>query len=111
LVEQTGQLGPVALRPGDLLLVDAPAASLLQRRALQGEVLVVGADTRVANEHDGSVADVVAKCLTSATGIATAESPVPAGSRAVSRKLGITLQPALEDDMSLLREDIALIVI
>jgi hypothetical protein len=54
LVEQAGQLRPVALGAGDLLLVDAPAAGLLEHGALQGEVLVVGADPGVADEHGGT---------------------------------------------------------
>ena len=41
LVEQARQLRPVAPGAGELLLVEAPATGLLQRGALQGEVLVV----------------------------------------------------------------------
>src|SRR3954471_10445483 len=51
LLEQAVQLRPFASGAGDLLLMDAPAAGLLQRQALKGEVLVVGADSRVADEH------------------------------------------------------------
>ena len=41
LVEHARQLGPVALRPRDLLLVDALAPGLLQSGALGREVLIV----------------------------------------------------------------------
>ena len=56
LVEQAGELGPVAPRAGDLLLVEALAPRLLQGRALEREVLVVGGHARVADEHEGSPA-------------------------------------------------------
>jgi hypothetical protein len=56
MVEQAGQLRPVTPHAGELLLVEAPAAGLLERGALQGEVLVVGADPGVAHEHGRSVA-------------------------------------------------------
>jgi hypothetical protein len=53
LVEQAGELRPVAPGAGELLLVDPPAAGLLERGALQGEVLVVGAGPGAAEEHGG----------------------------------------------------------
>jgi len=41
LVEHARQRGPVARRARDLLLVEALAPGLLQRGALEGEVLIV----------------------------------------------------------------------
>jgi hypothetical protein len=61
------------VRTGDLLLVKASAAGFLQRRALQGEILVVSAEPGVADEHGGSVANIVAKVLPSATDICNSE--------------------------------------
>jgi len=51
LVEQSRELRPRARGARDLLLVDASAAGLLQGGTLQGEVLVVGADAGIADEH------------------------------------------------------------
>jgi hypothetical protein len=51
LLEQLGQLGPVTLGAGDLLLADPPAASRLQGIELQGEILLLGRDPGVADQH------------------------------------------------------------
>src|SRR3954464_2960477 len=51
VVGQAGELGPVALRARDLLFIDPLAPGLLQGRALHREVLVVGRDAGIANEH------------------------------------------------------------
>jgi hypothetical protein len=76
LVEQPGQLGSVALGAGSLLLIQPPAARLTQRPPLKGEVLVVGADAGVAEEHE-IVAEVVAESCRCATHICNSEVPSP----------------------------------
>ena len=64
VAEQTGQFGPVATCSGALLRVDPPAASVAQRRTLECEVLVVGADASIAEEHGAVRAgSVVQNCI------------------------------------------------
>jgi hypothetical protein len=75
LLEQAVQLRPVAPCSRDLLLVDALAAGLFQGGALQREVLVVGADPSIADEHAASSQMPSRKdCFLRPT-FATAEAP------------------------------------
>ena len=51
LLDHLGQLGSVALRARHLLLECPLASDILQRGALQPEILVIGGHTGVANQH------------------------------------------------------------
>ena len=51
MVEQLHQLGPIALRPGNLFLKEANAADRAQRRALLVEVLALSGNAGIADHH------------------------------------------------------------
>jgi hypothetical protein len=53
LIEHPSQFRTTAPRARGFLLVDPLAADILERRALPGEILVLGRDAGVADEHGG----------------------------------------------------------
>src|SRR5208337_2744774 len=54
LVEHPSQLWTTSSRARNLLLIDPLAADVLERRVLPGEVLILGGDAGVADEHGGT---------------------------------------------------------
>jgi hypothetical protein len=51
MVQQAHQFRPVAVRSRELLFINPRAAGLAERGALQLEVLVIGRDPRIADQH------------------------------------------------------------
>jgi len=51
MVKHPRQLGPIALRPGNLFLIDPLAAGRLQRGALLAQILIPGRNAGIAYQH------------------------------------------------------------
>jgi hypothetical protein len=94
MIEQPCQLGTVAARARELLFVDPAAASLGECGALKIEVLVVGRNPRVAEQHRRNlIANVIAKCYLFAIEFCNAGTAALSSAAPQSRNLGVLRRP------------------
>jgi hypothetical protein len=90
MIEQPCQLGTIPARARELLFVNTAAAGLGERGALKVEVLVVGRNPRVAEQHRRNlIANVIAKCYLFATEFCNAGTATLSVADPQSRNLGV----------------------